>query len=354
MIISCLLFTCIILATLPVIENSDGSCKKNETTSDTGQYPVSAEYSEIEMSSGHTVEVIVYYPGYERLMDRIERDREAPFPVVIFSPGAGGGGVGEYDDLVSDIASFGFVVAGVSWRYESDREDDVAHMDHTRVIDHVEEMSNTLNSPLYNLADTDNCGAYGHSRGGRSAFLASKVDDRIKSICAWMPTLDNGTHVDQTTDKLLFAGEKDEIAKPIVWTDSLYESCDPPIIYINVTGGDHSPNRETHGNITNMFSRYHLSGESTLESKLYGEDIKSRADGGEFRLKIKSQSGEYDSKPGGSDDWSDSDDQSPEGDDTVDGPSGGNTWIIWLLIIFTLVLGSFLYLLWKKKKIRIN
>ena len=209
-------------------------------TSENGDYPVFIEVTDIVMSSGHNVEVIIYYPGYTSRIDKQNRNNDGPFPLVIFSPGAGGGGVIPYTTLVSDLASFGFIVAGVSWEYETNREEDVAHIDHTLVIDTIEEMSSSPSSPLFRLVDTENCGAYGHSRGGRSAYLASGIDSRIKAISAWMPTLNNASAIDQSTFKLLFAGRYDDVAYPSYWTDPLYESCDPLIGYV-ITEGDHSP-----------------------------------------------------------------------------------------------------------------
>lgn len=261
-----------------------------------GIYPVFIDHTQITTSSGDTVNMVLYYPGYGNTSGREKRDDQAPFPVVIFSPGAGGTAT-DYENIVSDLASYGFIVAGVSWIYESDREKDTAHLDHTIAIDHVRDLSFSANSPLYGLADTDNCGAYGHSRGARVAYMASGIDDRIKAICAWMPTLNNGSDVNQDIPKLLFAGEVDMVASPSQWTDPLYDSCDPEIIYVNVTGMGHEPTEQTHEDITNKFFRYHLLGEGTLESDLYGYRIKTRAENGEFHLRIKTEEGEFDSDP---------------------------------------------------------
>lgn len=285
--------------------------------SETGEYPVFVERSEIEMSSGHTVDLTIYYPGYNRLLDKQSRDRDAPFPVVIFSPGAGGTGVAPYTNLVSDLATFGFIVVGVNWYYEDNRENDVAHMDHTKVIDQIGDMSDTRSSPLHDLADTSNCGAYGHSRGGRAAFMASSVDDRINSVCAWMPTLNNASSIDQSSNKLLFAGIFDEVAYPSGWTDPLYESCGPSIVYV-ITNGDHTPNEEIHGDITFKFFRYHLKEDSSMEPEVYGDEIKQRARSGEFHLKIKTVDGEYDS--GLSEDVDDEEDEEPEEEPTEEEP----------------------------------
>ncbi len=288
------MFSIVMIVTIPI--GRSFPAEGEMTNAETDTYPVFIERSELEMSSGHTVDITIYYPGYNRLIEKQTRDREAPFPLVIFSPGAGGGGVLQYGTYVSELASYGFIVAGVSWEYEDNREMDVAHIDHTDVIDHLGELSDTRTSPLNGLIDTNNCGAYGHSRGGRAAFMASDVDSRIKSVSAWMPTLNNGSDVDQSSNKLLFAGEHDIIAYPPIWTDPLYETCEPLMVYVNVTEGDHSPVKEIHADITFKFFRYHLRGETSLEPEVYGDEIKQRAKSGEFHLRIKTYEGEYDSE----------------------------------------------------------
>ena len=261
-----------------------------------GEYRVSEWEFTITMTSGPEITVTVYYPGYRGPLQRYLRNQDAPFPVVVFSPGYGGSAP-DYRYFLEDMASYGFIVAGASWSYEQDREMDTAHIDHTKVLDDLEQYNDDSNSPLYSLVDTGRCGAFGHSRGARAAFMGSGVDDRIKNIAAWMPTLNNGTGVDQKANKLLFGGDNDDIASPEEWLDPLYYSSKEPFVYVNVLNGDHQPTEDIHWDITLKFFRYHLLGEASLETEIYGDDIKQRAESGEFHLRIMKEGEEYDSHP---------------------------------------------------------
>ena len=259
-------------------------------------YPVSSLRFTIMMSSGKPADVIVYYPGFTGPRERMQRISEGPFPTVVFSPGAGASG-DDYADALKPLAACGFVVAGVGWQYESDREKDVAYKDHGKVIDEIKSRGEDWRSPLYRLPDTDHCGAFGHSRGGRTAFMASNVEPRIKAAGAWMPTLNNGSAVAMDIPKSLFGGMKDDTAPPANWSTPLYLSCEEPIMYVEAYNGTHGVEAEIHINITISFFKYHLLNDQTAETDVYGEAIKKRAQSGEFRLRIKSCSGEYDSNP---------------------------------------------------------
>lgn len=264
--------------------------------------PIQADYrvSEweftISMTSGPEITVTVFYPGYRGPLERYFRNQDAPFPAVVFSPGYGGSAI-DYRFFLEDLASYGFVVAGASWSYESDREKDTAYIDHTQVLDRLEQYDDDSNSPLYGLVDTGRCGAFGHSRGARAAFMASGVDERIRNIVAWMPTLNNGSGINQNSNKLLFGGDNDDIASPEEWLDPLYYSSKEPFVYVNVFNGDHQPTEDIHWDITLKFFRYYLLDETNLESEIYGEDIKHRAESGEFHLRIMNEGEVYDSHP---------------------------------------------------------
>jgi dienelactone hydrolase len=250
----------------------------------------------METGSGSQVSVTVYYPYSMRPLVKYKINQEAPFPVVVFSPGAGGPAT-DYSSILTELASYGFVVAGASWNYDNDREKDTAHDDHTDLLDLLEEYGNDINTPIYGLVDTDRCGAFGHSRGGRVAFMASGSDDRIDAVAAWMPTLNNASHVEQSVSKYLFGGDEDEVVPPDEWLDPLFKSCEETIAFVNVFGGNHQPEQEIHIDLTMKFFRYHLKGEESLEDELYGLGIRERAESGEFHLRMKWHGDEYDSHP---------------------------------------------------------
>jgi dienelactone hydrolase len=275
---------------------------------DDGPWPVLLDRGYVEMSSGPRVPVDVLYPGYTRLRDRPARDEAAPFPVIIFSPGFGAPAL-NYESYLSYWASWGFVVAGVSWQYEDDREQDVAYRDHGLVLTLLDEMATDIFSPFYQVPDTSTCGAVGHSRGGRAAFMSSSAETRISAVSAWMPTLNNSDQVRATAWKYLFGGSEDDIASPEEWLLPLYNSSEEPIVYLEVNGGDHSTDADIHPVMTLDFFRCHLLGDASVEDDIYGDGVKTRAESGEFRLRMKMDGEEYDSIP-----------SPPE---KPDGPSGG-------------------------------
>ena len=263
---------------------------------DSGPYPVSTLDAITSLSTGEDVLLVIYYPGFSSRIERVQRITDGPFPVVIFSPGFGTP-ADEYRECLEPLASFGLVVVGASWEYRDDREDDTVYKEHGTILDYLAGEAADWRSPLYRLVDTSRCGAFGHSRGGRTAFMASSVEPRIVAVAAWMPPLDNMSDVGESIPKLLFSGEIDDVCPPDVWQDPLYAACDPPVVYVMRYGGDHSALVDFHGHITECFLRFHMLGETAMEPEVYGDQIKSEAQAGEFRLRIKTAGGEYDSAP---------------------------------------------------------
>jgi len=250
------------------------------------------------MTSGIPVDVVVYYPGYDRWLDKYYRDVAGPFEVIIFSPGYGTP-ADAYVEYLNYWASWGFVVAGVSWEYENDRADDVAYMDHGKVLALLSQMATegSLIDPFNGVPDTDHVGAVGHSRGGRAAFMATSQEGRIQCASAWMPTLNDSLAVDDGASLQLFGGEVDEIAPPDEWQDPLYNSIDDNIVYIEVFGGDHGTDRDLHPVMALDLFMLHLKGDSSVESGLQGDELKGRAEADELRLRMKMGGEEYDSHP---------------------------------------------------------
>ena len=299
-----------------------------------GPHTVFVDEGSVDMTSGYNVQVDIHYPGYEGIRGRLDRDQLAPFPVIIFSPGAGAP-ASNYESYLNMWASWGFVVAGVSWEYEYNRDEDVAYRDHGKVLTLLDEMDDDWRSPFYNVPDISTCGAVGHSRGGRAAFMSSSAEARILAVSAWMPTLDNASEVRGSASKILFGGTDDEIAPPDTWQDPLYNSTEEPIVYLVLQGGDHSTDADVHPTITLDFFKFHLKGDSSVETDVYGAGIRGRAESGEFRLRIKQDGGKYDSAPPPPDDPGEGDDEG------TTGFPGGVLIVILLLIAVVVILIRF-------------
>ncbi len=267
------------------------------------------------MTSGIPVDVVIYYPGYDRWLNKYYRDQAGPFEVVIFSPGFGTP-ADAYEIYLDYWATWGFVVAGVSWEYENDRAEDVAYKDHGKVLELLDQMASEgdWRNPFNGVPDTSHVGAVGHSRGGRAAFMATSQENRIQCASAWMPTLNDSLAVSGGASLQLFGGDADEIAPPDEWQDPLYESIGDGIVYIEVFGGDHGTDRGLHPVMALDLFKFHLKGDSSVESGLQGDELKGLAEAGEFRLRMKIGGEEYDSHPELS--------EGPEENPSSDGSSG--------------------------------
>ncbi len=129
--------------------------------------------------------------------------RDAPaahgkaFPLVIFSHGAGSWRSG-YGNLLSGIASWGFVVASVDFTeygfasfggpggrdMTSRRTSSMAALD--AALDLMERSTADAQSPLHGLIDMSSIAAVGHSAGGGTMFGA--IDNpRIDTVIGWAP-----------------------------------------------------------------------------------------------------------------------------------------------------------------------
>jgi dienelactone hydrolase len=319
----------LLVAVALVIVVPDGAAGPSEPSGtsqlEPGSWPVFHEMEFITMTSDHRVSVDIYYPGYDRWLDKLERDDAAPFEVIIFSPGAGGDATA-YEEYLTYWASWGFVVAGVSWTYEYNRDADVAYRDHGAVLALLDQKGAEGNflDPFFGVPNTDRAGAVGHSRGGRTAFMATSQESRILCASAWMPTLNNSSEVGAGAALQLFGGDADEIAPPGDWLVPLYDSIDEGVVYIEVFGGDHGTDESLHPVMALDLFRFHLKGDGSVESGLQGDDLKGRADSGEFRLRMKLDGDPYDSHP----------DPSPEPTGSgADDRAGTSGVVIFLLVI---------------------
>lgn len=136
----------------------------------------------------------------------------APFPAVVFSPGASTSTF-FYSSMIEELASHGYIVVGINHPYESlgvvfpdkrvaqydesqvkdflpfvRQRIEVRAADASFVIDNLTKLN--ISSPMFrgriNLADI---GIFGHSRGGLAAAMACQHDRRFKACL----NMDGGT-----------------------------------------------------------------------------------------------------------------------------------------------------------------
>lgn len=126
--------------------------------------------------------------------------RSAAFPLVVFSHGAGGWRSG-HGNLLSGIASWGFVVASVdfteygfaSFASPGARDMTARRTASAAALEAALDLMTKANAegPLKGLIDTSSIGAVGHSAGGGTMFAA--IDNpRIDSIIGWAPVPPQG------------------------------------------------------------------------------------------------------------------------------------------------------------------
>jgi hypothetical protein len=148
--------------------------------------------------------------------------RGGKFPVVIFSPGAGGTAIAHTTQL-EDLASHGYLVVGVEHTFDAPAVvfpdgrvvtasgDYWAHLPHeagdpdgvekaiveTRAADImfvIGKLADLQNASLFrSRLDLNRIGVFGHSRGGRAAARVCQLDKRVKACLnqdgnmAWQP-----------------------------------------------------------------------------------------------------------------------------------------------------------------------
>ena len=145
----------------------------------------------------------------QNLLDSKLAKNQAPYPVVILSPG-NGTNIEFYTSLASEIASHGYIVVGLNHPYDVaavelsngevaqyDKDQWLlevsAHQAYTAervkvrtadmlfVLDQLESINSRVDSPLRRMLDLESVAVAGHSLGGISASEACKADARFRA-----------------------------------------------------------------------------------------------------------------------------------------------------------------------------
>jgi dienelactone hydrolase len=166
--------------------------------------------------------------------------RDAPaaqgssYPLVIFSHGAGGWRSG-HGNLLSGIASWGFVVASVdfteygfaSFASPGARDMNARRTASAAALDAALDLMEKANTegPLKGLIDTSSIGAVGHSAGGGTMFAA--IDNpRIDTVVGWAPVPPQGPGV-QPKPTMIVAAEIDS-GISVASLTAAYDKLDAP------------------------------------------------------------------------------------------------------------------------------
>jgi len=119
--------------------------------------------------SGRPIHIQVWLPA-ERPTGRL--------PLLLFSPGFGGTPA-DYTSQLEDLASHGYVVAGLD--HAADRLDAFEPRAVLWAQDLLAAKQMLVRSPLGERIDANRIGAFGHSHGGRSAAAACLLDSAIRA-----------------------------------------------------------------------------------------------------------------------------------------------------------------------------
>jgi dienelactone hydrolase len=139
------------------------------------------------------------------------------FPLVIFSHGAGGWR-SAYGEVLSGLASWGFVVASTDYTEygfmanfggggDMTRRRETVGAAVTATIDLLAAENTRADSPLKGAVSTTKIGAVGHSAGGGTMF-GQLNNPRINAIVGWAPVPPQ-TPVMSTTPTMIIAGDRD-------------------------------------------------------------------------------------------------------------------------------------------------
>lgn len=175
-------------------------------TADAAQGRTSDVYLQTEPVPPMLAGMLKRIPETVDLKVTIPAFRDAPaaqgssYPLVIFSHGAGGWRSG-HGNLLSGIASWGFVVASVdfteygfaSFASPGARDMNARRTASAAALDAALDLMEKANTegPLKSLIDTSSIGAVGHSAGGGTMFAA--IDNpRIDTVVGWAPVPPQG------------------------------------------------------------------------------------------------------------------------------------------------------------------
>jgi predicted dienelactone hydrolase len=177
-----------------------------------------------------------------------------PFPVVLFSHGAGGWR-GMHGIILSGMASWGFVVAstdyteyGFSSQFGARPGGDMSRRRESvtkavaATIERLEAENADTSSRLYGVLDTKRIGAVGHSAGGGTMF--GELDNpRIGAIIGWAPVPPQG-EVKSRTPTMIISGVND-IAIPPKTLEAAYERLNAPKRYVMIDNMGHNAFSDT-------------------------------------------------------------------------------------------------------------
>lgn len=184
-------------------------------------------------------------------------------PVAIWGPG-GGTPPGDYMQLLTRMASQGFVVVGIR-----ESTGDSALM--SAAIDWLEQQNADSNSPMYDRLILDRVGVFGHSMGGLSSEAAAQEDDRVAT--ALLNNSGSFSHdalVNVMMPVGLIYGETGQ-ERPNSEGDFNNSGNQGPVWLAMMLGGGHGSGPWDGAGANVAWMRWHLGGENVRKNAFLGD-----------------------------------------------------------------------------------
>jgi hypothetical protein len=243
-----------------------------------GPYSTSFITTGIPRDNNTNITARIYFPVKSGGVD----PAGAPYPGIVFAPGAGGYET-SYQSTLSQIASWGYIVTIVGTGGPCNQE--VVDIQ-SYVLDYYEAQNSNPKSIFNKNIDSTGYGASGHSNGGWAAIAGGVADPRFKGIsplCAAAgPTYDSGQ---ANTRNLhvplqLVAGANDVNFLPS--SDAYYSLANPIKSYIKLTGSGHGG--PFHLEYLISFFRVWLNHDFEYSTFVYGDDVYSDLSNGDIQF----------------------------------------------------------------------
>ena len=196
-------------------------------------------------------------------------DSESAFPVIVMQPGMGPVPT-DYTSLAENLASHGYVIAGINETYTSNlivfpdgrvlprtekgtipdsagpdeidadagRIGEVWADDAVFVMDQLESLNGDAASPFHKRLDLAHLGLFGHSFGGATAAVVCKLDRRCKAGADLDGTLFSDQAAGTLETPFLFMAEKD-CGKDCDTMHSNFAASETDAYYLSIDGTRH-------------------------------------------------------------------------------------------------------------------
>jgi PKD repeat protein len=151
-----------------------------------GPYTIGWTYDSIFLSDkGTSTTARAYYPALAEGLDATSNTTDAPFPLIIFAPGAGQD-EDDYGPLGRVAASWGimFIIVGFNWGITN--SGNVA--DYRDVVDYYIAANASAVHILYQMMDFDRVASGGHSHGARQSVRATPYISEFKVHISLSPS----------------------------------------------------------------------------------------------------------------------------------------------------------------------